>query len=1068
MKKEKGYFKRVITLFIVISILLSIAPYEVNAQQYRDNYINFSSLTIDDGLSQASANYIYQDSYGYIWIGTADGLNRYNGYDFKKYKFNDEEEGHISSNYISTIIEDNEKNLWVGTTNGLNKLDRKTDKFYTYTPQNSKLSHYNITEIMFDDSDNMWVATEDGVSKYEKETDSFKDIFCGKNDVLDSLIYTFQFDDKGRLWLGSENGLQLYDVKNDSFISLNNEIEEFFYEKLIYKLYYDKDNNEMWVGTEGYGAYKIDLQNNSIVKIGTDDTVGKYVRYIMKCDSGFIWLGTSDGLVKYDKNNELVKYSERIYDKQGIISNNILSLCQDRNGLIWVGTAEGISRFNSDSVFRNYKYDPENGNSLSSRMISGIYEDDEGYLWVNTTNKGINIIDRKNREVSLIGGDNKYISGVELWSITGKGNNIYIATSEGLLWIDKYTKDFELIRKQDNDNLDSNEIRKLYIDNDGLLWIGTRDGISTLDKNGIMTNYSEILRSKGATELFISAIHQDKEDERIMWFGSSINGGLIRFNKETQDVKIYRRDKALKEKSLSINSIKSIDEDDNGNLWIGTNCGLNMLDKYSDNVVIYTEEQGLSNNFVYGVLLDEQGNIWCSTNEGLSMLNVKTKEFNTFTVDDGIASNEFNGYSYYKNSEGIMFFGGVDGLTTFNPSECVNKDIENSIFIDSIKVRGNENFSSENEIYLNYNQNTFDVEFFLDDYKNNRNKKYEYMLEGFDTKWMDNENRNYISYTNIPSGHYKLHIKGRNSVGKWSEVKTISINITNPPWKTPVAYWAYTIVVGIIIYIWVNKVKILEQIVRQRTHELNIKLDENKVLYDKVIQHERYKNNYFVNLSHELRTPLNVIVSTEQLITRLNEGEGNIPKEKLAEYMSGVKRNANRLLNLINNIIDTSKIDAGAFKITKKEEDIVYIVEETALSLKSLAEKKKINLIIDPEIEEKIIKCDKYNIERCITNLVGNALKFTPNEGEIIVSIKDCDKYVKISVKDNGIGIDKKYHKAIFDRFGQAYSQVSEEYGGSGLGLTLTSQIVELHNGHIEVKSEVNEGAEFIITLPVE
>ena len=449
------------------------------------------------------------------------------------------------------------------------------------------------------------------------------------------------------------------------------------------------------------------------------------------------------------------------------------------------------------------------------------------------------------------------------------------------------------------------------------------------------------------------------------------------------------------------------------------------------------------------------------------MFNTQLKEFSKFTEADGIACNGYNNYSYYENESGVIYFGGVDGITTFDPREITTHDIDSEIYFNKIKLRGGSEYFLAEKLFFNYKQNTFDIEFYMDDYKNNKNKSYSYMLDGFDKEWIENGNKNYASYTNIPPGEYVFRVKGINSAGSRVEESRIGITITNPPWRTPGAYFSYFLVIAIILYMGINRLKFLEKIVRQRTDELNIKLDENKILYDKVIQHERYKNNYFVNLSHELRTPLNVIVSTQQLIKRLNENNG-VSRDKLNEYMNAVRLNADRLLSLINNIIDTSKIDSGVFTIKKEPEDIIYLVEETTLTLTSLAEKKNISLIVDPEVEEKTVMCDKGNIERCIINLVANALKFTPENGEIIVKIEDLGGFVKIRVKDNGIGIDKKYHKAIFDRFGQAYSQVSEEYGGSGLGLTLTSQIIELHNGTIDLVSELNEGAEFIITLPVE
>ncbi|WP_418222839.1 sensor histidine kinase [Clostridium isatidis] len=281
------------------------------------------------------------------------------------------------------------------------------------------------------------------------------------------------------------------------------------------------------------------------------------------------------------------------------------------------------------------------------------------------------------------------------------------------------------------------------------------------------------------------------------------------------------------------------------------------------------------------------------------------------------------------------------------------------------------------------------------------------------------------------------------------------------------AYLIYSLTIIIIIYIIYDRVKILNILIEQRTTELNKKLKENEELYNELIKNERYKNNYFINLSHELRTPLNIIKSAQQLISSLNDSDQGIERKQLAKYMDTIKRNSDRLLILINNIIDTSKIESGSYVLNIEKHNIIYHIEEVVLTMKDYIASKGIELIIDPDVEEKIIECDAMEIERCIINLIGNAVKFTSKGGRIEVRMYDLGSQVKISIKDTGIGIDKKYQETIFDRFGQAYNNnKSEEYGGSGLGLTLTKQLVALHNGTIEVRSELGLGSEFIITLP--
>lgn len=339
-----------------------------------------------------------------------------------------------------------------------------------------------------------------------------------------------------------------------------------------------------------------------------------------------------------------------------------------------------------------------------------------------------------------------------------------------------------------------------------------------------------------------------------------------------------------------------------------------------------------------------------------------------------------------------------------------------------------------------------------------------YKLEGVSDSW-DISRSNNINYSYLAPGTYTLKIKARSYSGKVGDESAVKFIIKLPIWKSKAAILIYLIIITIVIYRTINSVKRLDNLVKNKTLQLTKEMEKNDKLLKKVIELEKRKNNYFVNLSHELRTPLNVISSTEQLVTELNKSKDGIGKSKLNGCMQVVRRNTKRLLNLINNIIDTAKIESGSYQLNIREHDIVYIVEEATLSLKDYIERKGIELIIDPEMEEKIIKCDEHEIERCIVNLVSNAAKFTPEGGTIEVTIEDLDEKVKIIVKDTGIGIDKKYHDSIFNRFNQVIDQGTESKGGSGLGLTITKQIIDMHGGQISVESELGKGCKFIIIL---
>ena len=1068
--------KSIKILFICILFILTSFSFNVSASEESNN-ITFKNITTEDGLSQTTAQYIFQDSKGYMWIGTADGLNRYNGSEFKVYKYRENSCESLSSNYITAVNEDENGDIWVGTSRGLNKIDVDTNviKNYLSEKDNCNLSDDNITEILIDSNNNILIATTNGINLYDKESDNFIRLYEDSdinNKLTSQFIYTLTEDKNKNLWVGTEEGLNKIDrstgkITNYYSDSSKNSISDNF----IYDLYVDSDNN-LWIATYEDGLNKLNIETNEIERYYFDKNninsiPSNCIRYIYKDTDNNIWIGTTKGLSKYNySDNNFSNYKSHVYDVQSLVNDNVLCITEDDSGLVWVGTYDGISIFNRNSYFTNYKKDNLNSNSLSDNMMAGIYKDPDGLIWVGTVESGINVIDRENGIIKKYTSskEENSLSSNNIRAITGIDNEIWIATEDGLTKYDKTLDKFTRYFNEDNKNsLISNNVRSLFIDNEGLLWITTDDGVCTFDRNDTFKSYEELFLKNGITETMFAGIEQDLNGE--IWIGSSLGGGLIRINKETEEVKVYKNNED-KENSLSYNIVRCIAVDNNNTVWVGTQTGLNKFNRETETFTRYTESDGLSNNFIYGILLDDNEDLWISTNYGISKFEANNNKFINYDVTDGLQGNEFNGFSYYKAEDGEMFFGGINGLTSFYPDNLKSKNYIPRVIIERANSN-NSTFFNYDEIKLKYDDNNIHFEFFLPDYRNVKKVQYAYKLEGLDEEWVVSDNRNYANYTNLDGGNYKFLVVARNSTGEWSEATEVSFKVAIKPWKSPIVYIIYVIITIIVMYVIWNRVKILDSLVEQRSNELRKKFNENEELYNKLIENEKYKNNYFINLSHELRTPLNVIISVEQLISKLNQEDKNITKDKLSYYMGTLRRNSDRLLKLINNIIDTSKIQSGSYKLDINKHNIVYLVEEVALSMKDYVESREIELIIDPEIEEKIIECDGLEIEKCIINLIANAVKFTKKGGKIEVNIIDLDDYVRISVKDTGVGIDKKYHQAIFDRFGQAYNQVSEEFGGSGLGLTLTKQLVTLHNGRIYVQSEVGEGSEFVIILPI-
>ena len=836
--------------------------------------------------------------------------------------------------------------------------------------------------------------------------------------------------------------------------------------KDIYVVRYDP-KGYIWAGALKEGLNRIDINTNEVKQYKNDDRdekslPGNHVKDILRDSSGNLWVGTDNGLAKYNEQTEnFATYKNKIYDKTSLVNDEVFSIQEDESGLIWVGTYAGISMFDPNTNIEHYKKDPFDENSISDNSIHGIYEDKDGLLWVGTNSKGVNVINRKNYNVKHLNKTSKDypISDDNINDVVGIDNKIFIATKNGLNEVDKDLKTINIYNTEDG--ICNNNITALFADSKKNVWIGTANGISVLNTNtNEIIDITDILTNHNIEDQYIKVIYEDSKGN--YWVGCFIDGGLVKIDPNKRTIENYRNKKEDKT-SISSNNIRSIVEDKNGNLYIGTSYGLNKLNESNNTFERYLEKDGLSNNTVYGLLVDDNNNLWASTNLGISKLDTNTMTFETFNIIDGFQGNEFNGRAYYKNKSGELFFGGINGLNIFRPNDINRSRYVPTVIFDEFKVNGKV-YKDINNQEFKYNENTINISVFISNYKNTKNIQYMYKLEGVSDSW-DISRSNNINYSYLAPGTYTLKIKARIYSGKVSDESAVKFIIKLPIWKSKAAILIYLIIITIVIYRTINSVKRLDNLVKNKTLQLTKEMEKNDKLLKKVIELEKRKNNYFVNLSHELRTPLNVISSTEQLVTELNKSKDGIGKSKLNGCMQVVRRNTKRLLNLINNIIDTAKIESGSYQLNIREHDIVYIVEEATLSLKDYIERKGIELIIDPEMEEKIIKCDEHEIERCIVNLVSNAAKFTPEGGTIEVTIEDLDEKVKIIVKDTGIGIDKKYHDSIFNRFNQVIDQGTESKGGSGLGLTITKQIIDMHGGQISVESELGKGCKFIIIL---
>ena len=1047
-------------LMIILAVIIIKTNFSINVQA--KEYNRFNNISIEDGLSQATVETMMQDSKGYIWLGTNDGLDRYNGYTFKKYSYEKGQENSLVNSYILDIKEDSEGNIWVATAAGISKIYNDGEKVQNYTSdsESGNLSNDNTTTMLISNSNKIYVGTAEGINLYDKKTDKFNLIYP---ELKEEYVNSLAEDKYGNIWAGTENGLYKINV-------VTNAIERFestddvntISENYIYKVYYDGDKH-IWVGTYDNGFCKLNIENNKVTRYlltREDGTIrGAFVKNFLKDSKGNIWICTDEGVVLFEVDKNIFTwYENKVYDPYSLIDNNTFSILEDYSGLIWIGTYSGVSTFDPYSTIGHYKNDPFNSKSINEKAVSGIYEDDDGLLWIGTSSSGVNILNKDRDVIECLTTANG-LSNNRITDIAGAGDYIFIATYNGLNVVNKISGEIEIYDEEDG--LASNIVKKLFYDELGYLYIGSASGLDALDLNDrSVINLNYILEEIGISSKNISAIYRDSK--RNFWLGTFVDNGLIKIDADTGIINVFKN-KENDSLSLSDNTIRCIGENSKGEIWIGTSFGLNKYNEKDDTFTSYTTKDGLANDTIYGILFDDKDNPWVSTNLGIAKINIDTDVINNLNITDGLQSNEFNGNSYFKTKKGEFIFGGINGFNLFIPDEVVIKSSNLNIVFDDFKVNGKSIESIDNKVFKPSEKN-IRVGFFLPDYKSMKNIKYYYTLDENEEKWIPLPG-NYVDLANLSSGDYELRIKSRGANGSFSDVKSVKFTILPAFWKSKQAILIY-ILIAILIFIHSRyKIKKLDEIVMKRTKQLSDEMEKNTELLNKVIELEIKKNNYFVNLSHELRTPLNVIYSTQQLIIELNKN--GILKEKLDYYMDVIARNSKRLLKMINDIIDTSKIESGCYHLNITETDIVYLVEESVLSLKDYIEGKGVTLIVDPEMEEKTINCDNDAIERCIINLVSNAAKFTEAGDSITVRIIEEKSQVKIEVIDTGIGIAEEYHETIFNRFNQIVDSNSEKNGGSGLGLTITRQIIELHNGKIYVESKPGNGSKFTIILPI-
>jgi len=917
--------------------------------------IKFEHFTVAQGLSQNTVQCLLQDRRGFLWFGTRDGLNQYDGYSFTIYKPDPQNVQSVSDNRIESLYEDHLGILWIGTQyGGLNQFDPATETFqrYQHDSRNPRsLSSNNILVIYETPGSDgaLWIGTDKGLNQFERATGTFRRYQHDPENLRSlchnavSAIYEDRF---GELWIGTVGGglcrMSRQDRATGVFQSYQHDPQnpQSLSSKVVNAICEDQAGN-LWVGTsEGLSClpqkaretetalglafrnYRHDPKNSSSLS-------QNYIRSIYADRSGVIWIGTrGGGLNRLDSATATAtgltfrRYQNDPQNSSSLSSNDVLSIYENRSGGMWLGTRAGVNRFErAPTPFQHYQHDPKNAQSLSDNSVWAIHEDRAGDVWIGTFSGGLDQFERATGTFTHFRHDAKNsrsLSDNSVWSIyEDHAGTLWIGTRDGgLNRFDRATKTFRHFRRDPKNpqSLSYNWVSSIQEDAaaPGVLWIGTwGGGLNRFDRNTeIFKNYRNDPRNpQSLSSNGVWLIYEDRPG--ILWLGTEI--GLERFDRATETFKHYHYD-PNNSNSLSNNSIWSIYESRQGKdgvMWIGTNSGLNRFDRTTETFKHYREKDGLPNEVIYGILGDDHGNLWLSTNKGIAKFNPETGKIRHYEARDGLQSNEFNANAAFQNRRGEMFFGGINGFNIFHPDSIkdnpyippvaittlrrYNTDIAEGVAISEKGVSGRD------EIVLSYKDEILTFEFAALNYRNTFKNQYAFKLEGFNDNWIQLGAERRATFTNLSPGEYTLRVKGSNNDGVWNEVgAALKLIITPPWWRTKWAYVLYAALsLGFLYSVRRFELKQREQKTRIKESELRAQTAEAQ---SRALQSENARQELELQKAAELESAYQAL---EESHANLKATQTQlIQSEKLAslgQLTAGIAHEIKNPLNFVNN-----------------------------------------------------------------------------------------------------------------------------------------------------------------------